>query len=258
MLGLLCQGFFLMQRGFMSRSFHLTRFCFLAGLVFAGLYPTAAVAVPVCTTGSLASYVSLDSGGGCTIGDYTFLRFSDPTPSTKGSPTVASPWEITVTPILTATGAGFSFTASEDSTNLFAISSASGTTAVTYYIDYSVDPAPIVGTADLSIDPPHGNVAVTQMYCAADVLATGCRLGVKSQQTVTVSSPVSVITFPSPQSFVDIDTDICLSATPGDPASIDAIDSFVNTPASAVPEPATLPLTAGLFTLLFLVRRKRA
>lgn len=234
----------------------MLRFCFAVCLIFAGLYPASAFAdVSSCPTASLQTYLGLDATGGCTVGEFTFFRFTDPSPTTVGSPTVATASEIMVTPIQTASGAGFQFTASTGNTNLFSVTSSSGTTSVTYFIDYSVDPAPVIGGADLSIDPPMGNASVTQYYCASDVLVNNCALGTESQQTVTTSSEVSSIILPNPSSFVDIATDISLVATPGNPASIDAIDALVNTAATAVPEPALFPLTGCLLGLLFVGRR---
>jgi hypothetical protein len=249
------------------RALHLTRFFCFASLAFAVLCPTAAFAVPVCTTASLSTYLGLDTTGGCTIGDFTFFRFTAPTPTTTGSPTVASNSQIYITPIVTASGAGLSFSATDGENNLFAISSPSGTTAVTYFIDYSVDPAPIILGSDLDIDPPYGNVSVTQTYCTADVLVDGCALGTESQQTVANPSPLSsVISFTNPSSFVDIATSITLSATPGDPAGLDSVNAAVSNsaggevgPGGAVPEPSMLPLMPFLLLpLVFLMRRKRA
>lgn len=243
------------------RAFQLTNFLCFAGIAVAMLFPSTAGAVPVCTASSLSTYISLDASGGCTIGEFTFFRFTAPAPTTTGTPTVATDSQILLTPILTASGAGFSITASSGETNLFSISSPSGTTAITYYVDYSVDPAPIIAGAELNIDPPFGNVSVSQTYCTADVLVDGCELGTESQQTAANPSPLSsVITFPNPSSFVDIDTDISLSATPGNPAGLDAVNALVEIGSvSAVPEPSMLPLMAlVLLPLLFLMRRKRA
>jgi hypothetical protein len=239
------------------QSFSLTKFFCLAAFVFAVYTPTA-MAIPVCTTSSLSAYIALNTTGGCTVGDLTFLRFTAPTPTITGSPTVASDSQIILTPILTADGGGFAFSASSGDTNLFSISSPSGTTSVTYYINYSVDPAPVVAGSDLTLDPPFGNVSVTQVYCTSDVLVDNCALGVESQQTVTTASTNSSITFPDPSSFVDIATDISLSATPGNPAGFDSINASVSTAAvTNVPEPSSvLMLSAGSLALLSLLRRK--
>lgn len=245
----------------MRRAYRSIEFCVLAGLVAVGFHPSAAMADPACTTASLATYIGLDIQGGCTIGNFTFFRFANPEPTTVGNPTVASASQILVTPILTPTGAGFSFSAmTNGGGNLFSVSSNSGTTSIDYYIDYSVDPAPIVVNSRLSIaDPPFGNAAVTQTYCTSDVLSNGCEFGEKSQQTVTTADPTSLITFSNPSIFVDINTDISLIATPGDPAGVDQVQAIVDEGAvTATPEPSALMLTSVPLALLWYARRKRA
>jgi hypothetical protein len=236
-------------------SFRLTSLCYLSASIFAGFYPAAAVAVPVCQTGSLASYVALDAGGGCTIGQLTFLQFNDPSPTTTGSPTVANASQILLTPVQTAAGAaGFAFSASSGETNLFAISSHWGTTAVTYHIDYAVDPAPIIAGSGMSLDPPFGNSSASQLYCIGSSFP-GCPGGQEYPQSVTTASPTSTITFASPTSFVEIETGISLLATPGHPAGFDSLNAVIDT--VPTPEPALLPLTACGLGLLFLARLKR-
>jgi hypothetical protein len=244
----------------MSRTYRLFKLSLFTSLVFAGLYPATALAVPVCGTATLDTYTNptFDREGGCTIGDFTFFRFTAPTPTTIGSPTVASESQILVTPVLIDNGAGLSFSAMSDGVNLFSVTSPAGTTAVTYFIDYSVDPAPVIGGADLRIDPPAGDASATQIYCTSDVLST-CSVGNESQQTVTNPSPlVSTITFSNPSQFVDIQTEINLSATPGDPASLDSVTADVTTVSTTTPEPAAYLLTSAPLLLLFLARRKRA
>ena len=220
--------------------------------------PMVALAWPAaadtCQPGSLASYIALDETGGCTVGDFTFFRFSAPTPDSSGNPPVASNSQIMVTPEINSTGVGFSFTASSNGTNLFAIPNPTQNESVTYHINYTLDPLPVDTGQDLSMDPPFGNVSVTQRYCLFDVFADGCESGLALQQTVTTGSPHSFVAFPTPASFVDIQTDITLSATPGNPAGFDGLDAVAS---EATPEPASVLLAGAGFAVLYFLGRNR-
>ena len=215
------------------------------------LWPSGAKALPVCQTGSFASYTALNQTGGCTVGDLIFFRFSAPTPNVVGSITPADLTQILVTPVITPQGDGLSFSSSG-----FSLSSSSGLESVVYHLNYSVDPGPVIIGQGLELDPPYGNVTVNQKYCISDVLANGCALGLQFAQTVTPPSPVSVINYPYAAAFVDIQTDISLTATPGNPAAFDnliAVDDLV--PVSAVPEPAGVALLfCGLLTFAIIIR----
>lgn len=246
----------------MRRAYRLLELCAVVALVAVGFHPTAALAAPVCTTASLATYISLDISGGCTVGEFTFLRFAYPTPTSTGGAIAATASQIMVTPIPSSNGAGLSFSAwiNGGEVNLFSVSSNSGTASLNYYINYSVDPAPIVYDSLLSIaDPPYGNASVTQTYCTSDVLANGCQFGTESQQTVTTGNPTSIISFVNPSSLVDVNTDVSLIATPGDPAGFDSLQTAVDvTGPTLTPEPSSLMLTSVPVFLLWCVRRKRA
>jgi hypothetical protein len=231
--------------------------CYRIGLVLIAAV-LGASAAPVCVTGTLASYIALDKTGGCTIGDFTFIRFKAPATSVSGNPPVADSSQILVTPMLTTGGVGFGFSAEASETNLFSIPNPTQSDSVTYHINYTLDP-PGEGGQSLQMDPPFGDVTVTQRYCLFDVFADGCEVGIQQQQSVTTAYPNSEIAFPIPASFIDVQTDITLNASPGDPAGFDSVTSIT---LASVPEPSNVLLSGMGFCLLsalmFFTRKLRA
>lgn len=216
---------------------------------------TSAVAgAAPCVTASLASYITSDLSGGCTVQD-TFFRFNFSSQVLSGSPVVATASQITVTPISTATSEGFSFSAMVNGVNYFS----TPTGSVTYNINYTVDPA--TAGADLTLDPPFGNVVATQSYCLNDVFPT-CSLGLELSQSVsTQNAPTSLtsrVGFPIPVSslaLVDVTTSVSLNG----PAGFDDLIAVFETPStSAVPEPsASLLALSGLTLFLGVGYSKR-
>lgn len=216
---------------------------------------TLAAAAP-CVTASLESYINSDLSGGCTLQD-TIFRFNFSSQILSGAPVVATASQITVAPINTPTSEGFSFSAIVNGTNYFETPSGS----VSYLIGYSIDP--VTSGADMSLDPPFGDVSATQSYCLNDVLPT-CAHGQQLSQTVSTANPPSSldshVNFPIPVSnlaLVDVTTVIRLNG----PAGFDALNaSFSTIPqAAAVPEPsAALLAICGLSVVLaFRAARRR-
>jgi hypothetical protein len=201
-----------------------------------------------CVTASLQSYINSDLSGGCSQED-RFFRFDFSSQVLSGDPVIATASQILVTPMSTATSEGFSFSAMVDGVNHFSTPSGS----VSYQISYTIDPA--TTGADMSLDPPFGDVRATQSYCLNDVLPA-CAHGQQLSQTVsTANSPVSLdshVNFPiavSNLALVDVTTVITLNG----PAGFDALNtSFSTTPqVAAVPEPsAALLALCGLPVLL--------
>ena len=115
-----------------------------------------------CVAASLLSY---ENNGGCELGGGNggILIFSNFTfsVSSSGSPTILDASQITVTPDPQGLGGGFLF----DGFNVAPVGA--GQTA-TYDIDYSffIDAGPISSGADLGMDPPFGNVSITESICA--------------------------------------------------------------------------------------------
>jgi len=229
----------------------LSRLSLLGTLI---LTTSAVVGAAPCTTGTLQNYIDSDLSGGCSIQD-TFFRFNFVSQVVNGNPVVATASQITVTPISTSTSEGFSFSAMVNGTNYFSTPSGS----VTYGINYTVDPA--TAGADLSLDPPFGDVRATQSYCLNDVFP-GCPLGLALAQTVTTQDPPTSLTsrigFPIPVSslaLVDVGTSITLNG----PAGFDNLISlFETTPVAAVPEPSgALLALCGLSAVSVLGYAKR-
>jgi hypothetical protein len=217
---------------------------------------TAALAgASPCVTASLESYINSDISGGCTIQD-TIFRFDFSSQVLSGNPVVATPSQITVTPISSPTSEGFSFSALVDGVNYFSTPNGS----VSYGISYTLDP--VTTGADMSLDPPFGDVRATQSYCLNDVFPN-CRLGLNLSQTVSTANPPSSlsshVTFPisvSSLALVDVNTTITLNG----PAGFDALNAAftTTTQASTVPEPSSALLAlCGLSLVLGLGGVKR-
>src|SRR4051812_16679951 len=211
----------------------LSRLSVVGTLLIAG---SAVAGAGPCLPGSLQSYINSDVTGGCSLQD-TFFRFDFSSQVLSGSPVVATASQILVTPISTPISEGFGFSAMVDGVNYFSTPSGS----VSYQISYTVDPA--TGGADMSLDPPFGDVRATQSYCLNDVLPA-CAHGQQLSHTVSTANPPSSldshVDFPIPVSnlaLVDVTTLITLNG----PAGFDALNaSFSTTPqVAAVPEPAT-------------------
>jgi hypothetical protein len=208
------------------------RLSLLGTLVF--LTSAVAGAAP-CVTASLQSYIDSDLSGGCSIDD-TFFRFNFVSQVISGSPVVASASQILVTPISTSTSEGFSFSAMVNDVNYFSTPSGS----VSYQINYTLDP--VTTGADLSLDPPYGDVRATQSYCLNDVFPS-CSLGLDLSQTVSTanapSSLTSRVNFPIPVSSLAL-VDVTTSITLNGPAGFDALNAVFSTTSQAAvaPEPS--------------------
>jgi hypothetical protein len=133
-----------------TRSFALK---LLISLCAAGAFPSLfAASLPPCGAGTVATYQSLTmnppSTGGCAIGILDYYNFTY-LPGTNAPAASA----IDVTP----SGSGFSFGP---------VTAAPGQT-VSFEIDYGIiiDPAPVIGGDDLKLDPPTGDVTVTEYFC---------------------------------------------------------------------------------------------
>jgi hypothetical protein len=229
----------------------LLAFLFLAVATTVSASPTTP-----CSAGTLSSYESTYSAPlGCSIG---ILDYSGFTYHPVSNAPLAS--AITLTP---ETG-GFSFT----QTNGLPFTASAGE-IVQFEIDYNIiiDPAPILAGADNSIDPPTGNVTVTEFFCndSQYVYSGSCLTGFLANpvQTLSVGTipPLTLsaaITFSTPATaFQGVGVLFTLNGTNG-PSTFDgaSADSVV---IGDVPEPAAcflagLGLLAGSYTLR---KRKR-
>lgn len=163
----------------------------LLSLAVAGSLSTAQAGsvLPTCSTDNLADYINLTANppttGGCAIGILDYYDFSYH-PVSEVAPAASS---IQVTPLAT----GFSFGP---------VTAAPGQT-VEFEIDYDlvIDPAPIITGDKLGIDPPTGNVQVTEYFCndLTYVYTASCEFGIQPE-SLTVGTPGTG--FPSDASIV--------------------------------------------------------
>jgi hypothetical protein len=103
---------------------------------------------------------------------------------------------IQVTPSGSGSGLFFS-SAYTDAASMF---SATGLTAVRYAIQYIVDPAPIIGGEQLTLDPPLGDILVREYICK-DTTFYGA-IGVNPPTCSTGSSPYTLTVYP-PLQYTD-------------------------------------------------------
>jgi hypothetical protein len=239
------EGFIVGRKSFLSGKLLLALFA--AGSISTAV---ATPGFPACPTDSLANYVTntFSPPGGCAIGVLDYFDFSYHPLS--NAPLASA---IQVTPF----GAGFS---------IGPVSAAAGVT-VQFEIDYDIviDPAPIITGGDLGLDPPTGNVVVTERFCndTSYTFASGTCLGGVAPETLTVGTlppnPISArINFVHPAT-VSQQVGIVFTLTGGTGgASFDGLNaaSVVN-----IPEPA--PAAGLLLGMLALgggckLRKQRA
>jgi hypothetical protein len=238
--------------------FIVGRKSFLSGKLLLALFAAGSMSsafatpgFPACPTDSLANYITntFSPPGGCAIG---ILDYFDFTYHPLSNAPLAS--AIQVTPF----GTGFS---------IGPVSAAPGVT-VQFEIDYDIviDPAPIITGGDLGLDPPRGNIVVTERFCndTSYTFASGTCLGGVAPEILTVGTagtgfPISArINFVHPAT-VSQQVAIVFTLTGGaNGAFFDDLNaaSIVN-----IPEPAAAAgLLLGLLTLGggYKLRKQRA
>ena len=197
-----------------------------------------------CATGTLAAYESgfAPPSSGCSIGilDYSTFSYQD----LQGPAISAS--DVLVTPGTGSNGFSFSqvggapFSANGDVVQ-FAI-----------YYTIVIDPAPVIPGADTHLDPPVGDVSVTEYFCNDSLLRLAqttysCQAPASSiySLTVTTAAPNAAITFKTPATqYETVGIVFTLDGTKG-LASFDGLDTNT-TVTGAAPEPASVMLV-GLF-----------
>ncbi len=216
------------------------RFLPVLFLVSASSVIASSVGTMPCTTATLQSYETsyAPPSHGCSVGILDYSNFSYA--ALQNAPSTSD-----VEVSLSSTGQGLSF------------SQAGGAPFVAngdiiqfaIYYNIAIDPAPVIPGADTHLDPPSGNVSITQYFCNDSVLYPGTTSCFPSSfpvysLTVTTASPNASVTFnPPAQHFETVGVIFTLDGTNG-PASFDGLDS--NTTTTALPEPASL-LLVGLF-----------
>lgn len=220
-----------------------------AASVFAST-TTSSTSVSNCAAGSLSSYVSsyAPASLGCSIGvlDYSNFTYS----AISNAPAASNI-------LLTPTTDGFSFT--QASGQPFVANGDVMQFAIYYNI--FIDPAPVIVGARNSLDPPAGDVNITEYFCNDAILypgTTSCFPPTTAAYslTVTTASPTNSITFGNPARVSQtVGIVFTLDGTNG-VASFDGLDS--GTAVQVSPEPASfllvgLVVAAGGYKL-----RKRA
>lgn len=235
-----------------------------------------------CPTDTLANY-ELDFGAlstACANGILNFSNFNFQLYQSSGSGTVLNASQIELTPVGTAdqTGVtGFSITGLNGP-----IAAAAGQD-VTYVVDWDfvIDAGPIAGGASLGMDPPSGDITITQYYCldsnfqngqtyngSAPTCSTSLEGTVPAVQTLSVSTTnpddicadddsdyCNSITFDPPaQDYANVMTVIQL--TGGDEgADFDSVNGNSEI-LPAAPEPGTLLLIPGAVFIFLFIRRR--
>src|ERR1700733_4556689 len=226
------------------------------------LHGEASTAVGPCAAGTLLSYEDNTSGcelGGGSGGILVFSAFTFSLSSSSGSPVILDASEITVTPDPEGLGGGFTFGGFAGGTVF------TGQTA-TYNINYSyfIDAGPVSSGADIGMDPPFGNVSITEAICADSIFdpsAPGeCEVPGDPFAPQTFSIDVA-----NPSNHLDLDPVVTMSADIENTIFLDVtstssgFDSLTatSTVVSPTPEPLTLLTTlGGLLAIGFLRRYK--
>jgi hypothetical protein len=220
-----------------------------------------------CTTNTLAFYEGLNSDHRCSVGILNFESpFSFSSTSSSGiTPLTASQIEITPATVPgSPLDGGFSISAELGNTFDVPLGQSASYTIDWFFV---IDDGPEDDGADLGLDPPFGNVNVTQTYCVDSSLNSspfGCYFdfpsGQVTPQTLSVddSNPprslTTSVTFATPAlSFADVQTVITLNGLSGFDAATGTA-SIVD----VTPEPAAFLLGAGGLLLIGVLRRRAA
>lgn len=213
---------------------------------------------PPCIAASLQTYQSLSSTdpGGCSVGIQNFVSFT----FTASEGAAYNAADIEVTPAV----GGFEFSLVSGSP----FEELSGSTIYDIGYTFYIDPGPSAGTASLGMDPPFGDVTISQYYCADSeifqssvaVIPT-CSAGSAQILTVNDTNPPTSWTtgvvplVPPVMDYAQVVTMIDLVGLAG----FDGVtgDSFVtDSNNSTTPEPSTVVL-AAMGGLLITTLRKR-
>jgi len=196
-----------------------------------------------CGTGTLAGYESsyAPPSLGCSIGVLDYSNFTYV--ALQNAPSASS-----IEVSLSDAGNGLSFSqvggapiAANGDIVQFAI-----------YYNIFIDPAPVIPGADTHLDPPVGNVSITEYFCNDSVLYPGTTscfppTSPAYSLTVTTASPNASVTFnPPAEQYETVGIVFTLNGLTGI-ASFDGLDT--NTDVTIAPEPASFALV-GLFMLV--------
>jgi hypothetical protein len=226
--------------------------------------------VSPCVAGTLQSYENNTNGcelGGANGGILVFSGFTFSS-SSSGSPIVLDASEITVTPVPQGLGGGFTFG------GFTAAPVLAGQTA-TYDINYGyfIDSGPISSGADIGMDPPFGNVSITEAICADSIFVQTAGAG---PQCEIPNDPFAAQVFsiddtnpptswsnhlnldPEVTDFANIENTIVLNGGANGPgAGFDSLTA-TSTVVNPTPEPLTVLTALGGLLVIGLLRLRRS
>lgn len=200
---------------------------------------------PACPTATLGTYVAtFSTSPGCSLGNLDVYNFFGES-FTGSSPDSSALNNVLVKPDPT----NYTFRFSSFGSLL--------TSGADLTINYTLDPAPVVLGQTIGLDPPTGDVTVTQYYCGAGtfqnvILTSGgngnCNGTFLGTNSVTPSTPLASLTFGTAYSLVDTQALITIGSGGG---SFDGL----STASSVLPEPATAGLVSLALLGLYVKRR---
>jgi hypothetical protein len=174
-------------------------------LLTVGYASASTVGIPNCSADTLFAY-QVAPAAPCAQGIIEYSAFSLTSFSTPDS---TDRLQVARQILVTPNGAGFDF-----SSPLFNVGAGQTATFDIVYADL-VDPAPIEVGATLSLDPPFGDITVTQTYSTPPCQTASVSL------TVDTLNPVATVAFPCALTQGTIETDITLVG----PAGFDSVGS---------------------------------
>ncbi len=216
-------------------------------------FATTATTVSPCGTASLDTYESsynFPASSGCAIGVLDYSNFTYH--ALSNAPATS---DIILTPSASDQGFGFTHAGGSPFT-------ANAGQIVQFEIDFNIliDPAPVIHGSTVRIDPPTGDVTVTENFCNDSIYffpgtCFGGPVDKLSVGTPVTGYPYSAsITFENPaMSFETVGILFTLDGTNG-ASSFDGVDT--GTQLTLSPEPASI-LLVGIFLLGGLAVKKK-
>jgi hypothetical protein len=233
---------------------------YFLGLFFLGSVASlwaGGISLPNCGTATLAQYdTSFTSpSNGCFIGILDYYAFAY-------KPVTNAPLAGDIKVSVNSTSDGFAFSRVDGTP----FTAPAGTT-VTFEIDYSIliDPAPIISGGKLALDPPFGNVKVTEDFCNDSIFFSfqiGCVGGPTNTLQVGTIAPLTLsasTSFNNPAlAFQTIGLLFTLDGTNGR-SGFDSLDNGSTVVLVGAPEPGSITLLfTGLAAAGYKLRKRRS